>query len=378
MAQARFRHAPSARRVFSRTVRRNISTKCFIPGIIGSYTLPMVVRLKDIAAELGVSVVTVSRALRNRPDIAEETKAKILERVKRLNYRPNLTARSLVTGRSSLIGLVVPDIIHPFFGEFAKGLSNKLREKEYYLLVSSSESDPQLEQNEVEHMLAHHLDCFVVASCRKDSDSLRRISEAGVPLVLIDRSFPGFPCNFVGVNDVKVGELATEHLIAQGCKRIAHIRGPATSVGNSRAEGYSNALARHGMAVASSYVVSCGEASDSDGETRGRRAMEEILALKPRPDGIFCFNDIIATGAMDRALEAGVRIPQNMAIVGCGNFHYSSKLQVPLSSVDQRSRQIGERAAKMIMTLLEKPPSARPRSIILEPELIARASSQLK
>jgi LacI family transcriptional regulator len=106
--------------------------------------------------------------------------------------------------------------------------------------------------------------------------------------------------------------------------------------------------------------------------------MEEILALKPRPDGLFCFNDIIAVGAMERALEAGLRIPQNMAIVGCGNFHYSSKLQVPLSSVDQKSREIGERAAKMIMTLLEKPPSARSRSVILEPELIARESSQLK
>ena len=202
----------------------------------------MVVRLKDIAAELGVSVVTVSRALRNRPDIAEDTKTKILERIKRLNYRPNLTARSLVTGRSSLIGLVVPDLIHPFFAEIAKGLSAKLREKEYYLIVSSSESDGQLEQDEIEHMLSHHLDCFVVASCQKDPGTLRRIGEAGVPLVLIDRGFPGFACNFVGVDDFKVGELATEHLIAQSCRRIAHIRGPATKVGNLRAEGYSAAF----------------------------------------------------------------------------------------------------------------------------------------
>ncbi|MGD0345270.1 MAG: LacI family DNA-binding transcriptional regulator [Terracidiphilus sp.] len=338
----------------------------------------MTVRMKDIAAELGVSVVTVSRALRDRPDIAKETREKILDRIKRLNYRPNLTARSLVTGRSSLIGLVVPDLIHPFFGEIAKGLSSKLREKEYYLLVSSSESDPQLEQDEVEHMLAHHLDCFVVASCRKDTDTLRRIKEAGVPLVLVDRNFPGSRSNFVGVNDVKVGELATGHLIAQGCKRIAHIRGPVTSIGDARVEGYRNALERRGMAFKSSYVVACGEASDSDGETRGRRAMEEILALKPRPDGLFCFNDTIAVGAMERALEAGLHIPKDLAIVGCGNFHYSSKLQVPLSSVDQKSREIGERAAKMIMTLLEKPPSARSRSVILEPELIARESSQLK
>ncbi len=343
----------------------------------GGYTLAMVVRLKDIAAELGVSVVTVSRALRNRPDIAEETKAKILDRIKRLNYRPNLTARSLVTGRSSLVGLVVPDLIHPFFAEIAKGLSAKLREKEYYLIVSSSDSEPQLEQDEIEHMLAHHLDCFVVASCQKDSGSLRRIGEAGVPLVLIDRSFPGFACNFVGVDDYKVGELATEHLIAQGCKRIAHIRGPATNVGNRRAEGYRSTLRRHGMAMPDGYIVACGEAADSDGERRGRRAMEEILALQPRPDGIFCFNDTIAMGAMERAFEAGLRIPGSMAIVGCGNFHYGSKLQVPLSSVDQRSREIGERTAKMIMTLLEKPPSARPRSVILAPELIARTSSRM-
>ncbi|SPE18800.1 Transcriptional regulator [Candidatus Sulfotelmatomonas gaucii] len=338
----------------------------------------MVVRLKDIAAELGVSVVTVSRALRDRPDIAEETKAKILDRVKRLNYRPNLTARSLVTGRSSLIGLVVPDLIHPFFAEIAKGLSAKLREKDYFLIVSSSESDPQLEQDEIEHMLAHHLDCFVVASCQKEPDSLRKFGDAGVPLVLIDRSFPRFPCHFVGVDDYEVGELATEHLIAQGCKRIAHIRGPVTNVGNRRAEGYRAALEKHGMGAPENYVVACGEASDSDGETRGRRAMEEILALKPRPDGIFCFNDTVAVGAMDQAFEAGLKIPKHIAIVGCGNFHYSSKLQVPLTSVDQRSREIGERTAKMIMTLLEKPPSARPRTVILKPELIARESSRIK
>jgi len=338
----------------------------------------MVVRLKDIADELGVSVVTVSRALRDRPDIAKETKARILDRVKRLNYRPNLTARSLVTGRSSLIGLVVPDLIHPFFAEIAKGLSATLREKNYFVLVSSSESDPQLEQDEIEHMLAHHLDCFVVASCQKDTNSLQKIGEAGVPLVLIDRSIPGYASNFVGVDDHKAGELAVEHLIGQGCKRIAHIRGPATNVGNHRAEGYKDTLQKRGLTVPSSYVVSCGEASDSDGETRGRRAMEDILTLRPRPDGIFCFNDTVAVGAMVKIIEAGLRIPEDIAIVGCGNFHYSSKLRVPLTSIDQRSREIGERAARMIIRLLEKPPSSRPRTSILEPELIVRASSKLK
>lgn len=339
----------------------------------------MNVRLKDIANELGVSVVTVSRALRDRPDIAKETKARILERVKELNYRPNLTARSLVTGRSSLIGLVVPDLIHPFFGEIAKGLSAALREQGYYVIVASSESDPKLERDEIEHMLAHHLDCLVLASCQEESESLRRIGDAGVPLVLIDRKFRGFDSNFVGVNDYKVGELATQHLIAQGCKRIAHIRGPATSVGNSRADGYRETLERNGLAVHDDYIITCGDASESDGETRGRRAMETILDLKPRPDGVFCFNDTVAVGAMFKAVEAGIAIPKQLAIVGCGNFHYSSKLQVPLTSVDQRAREIGERTARMIATLLGKDEApSRSRKVVLEPQLIARASSQLK
>lgn len=338
----------------------------------------MSVRLKDIANELGVSVVTVSRALRNRPDISSETKARILNRVKELNYRPNLTARSLVTGRSSLIGLVVPDLIHPFFGEIAKGLSSALREANYYVIVASSESDPRLEQEEIEHMLAHHLDCLVLASCQESSESLRKIGEAGVPLVLIDRKFRGFDSNFVGVDDYQAGELATEHLIAQGCRRIAHIRGPVNSVGNHRAEGYRDALKRHGMAVSDEYMISTDEASESDGETRGRRAMEAILKLKRKPDGLFCFNDTVAVGAMFKAFEAGLSIPKNLAMVGCGNFHYSNKLQIPLTSVDQRAAEIGERTARMIAHLLEKETSTRSRKVVLEPQLIVRASSQLK
>jgi LacI family transcriptional regulator len=338
----------------------------------------MVVRLKDIAEDLGVSIVTVSKALRDRPDVAKETKARILERVKHLNYRPNLAARSLVTGRSSLVGLVVPDLIHPFFSEIAKALAATLRKKNLFLLVSSSESDPTLEQDEIEHMLAHRLDCFVVASCQKNSDNLQKIGQAGVPLILLDRSFSGFSSNFVGVNDYKIGELATEHLIAQGCKRIAHLRGPATNVGDRRYEGFRDTMQKHRLAVPLTYVIESGDAADSDGETRGRKAMNTVLALKPRPDALFCFNDTVAVGAMDRALEAGVRIPRDIAFVGSGNFHYSSKLSVPLTSIDQKASEIGERTARMIIALMEKSPTNRPRSTILEPALIARASSKLK
>ena len=338
----------------------------------------MVVRLKDIAKELGVSIVTVSKALRDRPDVSKETKERILERVKHMNYRPNLAARSLVTGRSSLVGLVVPDLIHPFFSEIAKALAASLRNQNLFLLVSSSESDPSLELDEIEHMLAHRLDCFVVASCQKNPDHLKKIEQAGVPLILLDRSFAGFQANFVGVNDHRIGELATEHLIAQGCQRIAHLRGPMTNVGNRRYEGYIDAMTKHGLHAPPEYVIDSNDAADSNGEARGRKAMNAVLALNPRPDALFCFNDAVAVGAMDLALEAGLRIPGDIAVVGSGNFHYSSKLRVPLSSVDQKAEAIGERTAKMIGSLLEKNSKARPRNSILEPELIVRASSKLK
>jgi len=183
--------------------------------------------------------------------------------------------------------------------------------------------------------------------------------------------------NFVGVNDYRVGELATEHLITQGCRRIAHILGPANSVGNDRAEGYRDTLKRRGMAFTNDYMISAGDSSESAGEIRGRYAMEVILKLKPRPDGLFCFNDTIAVGAMFKALEAGASIPNDLAIVGCGNFHYSGKLLVPLTSVDQRAIEIGKRTARMMVHLHDKQ-SSRNRKVILEPQLIVRASSQLK
>jgi len=137
-------------------------------------------------------------------------------------------------------------------------------------------------------------------------------------------------------------------------------------------------MKKHGLKVPDGYIIASGDAADSHGETRGKKAMNALLALKPRPDAVFCFNDTVAVGAMDRAFEAGLRIPRDIAVIGSGNFHYSSKLRVPLSSIDQRSAEMGERVARMITTLLEKETTGRSRSTVLEPALIVRESSQLK
>ena len=337
----------------------------------------MTVKMRDIAKDLGVSVITVSKVLRNHPDVGHDTRERVLARVKELDYRPNLAARSLVTGRTYLVGLIVPDLLHPFFAEIAKSLSDVLRKSGYYLIISSSEEDPDLEQQEVDQLLARQLDTLIIASCRPTAELFVRIEKHKTPYILIDRTIPGASANYVGVDDVAVGRLATEHLIAIGCKRIAHIRGPKTSPGVARLEGYKRALARRGITINDRYITSVRKV-DVDSKQRGAEAMAQLLRLKPKPDGVFCYNDPLATGAMDYAIEQGVRIPEDVAIIGCGNLHYDDSLRVGLSSIDQHSRRIGEAAARIALGILGSRVPPAPETVILQPELVIRASTRRK
>src|SRR5579864_9338010 len=205
----------------------------------------MAVRMKDIAHDLGLSIVTVSKVLRDHPDISAETRDRVLKRMKEVNYRPNLAARALVTGRTYSVGLVVPDLVHPFFGEVAKGMSRVLRKKGYNLVISSSEEDPDLEAQEVEQLLARRADALIIASAQTSTQMFQRIEEQQTAYILIDRKFAGLSANFIGVDDVAAGRLATEHLITIGRRRIAHIAGPAVSTATGRLNGYRQALTAH-------------------------------------------------------------------------------------------------------------------------------------
>ena len=335
----------------------------------------MSTRMKDIARDLGVSVITISKVLRNHPDVGDETRERVLARVKELDYRPNLAARSLVTGRTYLVGLVVPDLLHPFFAEIAKSLSEALRMSGYYLIVSSSDEDPDLEEQEINQLLARRLDTLIIASCRSTVELFFRIEKQKTPYVLIDRTLPGLSANFVGVDDEAVGMLATKHLIDIGCKRIAHIRGPETTPSIRRVEGYKRALTQSGLKVNEDYIIAEPK-GDVETRQRGAEAMRRLLNLKTKPDGVFCFNDPLAMGAMNYALDQGIKIPEDVAIIGCGNLHYDDALSVPLSSINQHSRRIGREAARIALGIVNSKVPPRPESVILQPELIARRSTQ--
>ena len=337
----------------------------------------MTIRMKDIAKELGLSQATVSKVLRDHPDIGERTRQRVLERVKELDYQPNSLARSLVTGRSYLVGLVAPSLIHPFFAEIALALSRAVRDKGYSLIVSSSEEDPEIEKEEISRLLGRRLDALIIASTGSNLEQFERMDSKAQPYVLIDRDLTGLTANFVGINDEKAGRLATEHLIDMGCRRVAHIRGQDNSTGIGRFEGYKQALRHRGLPFSESYVV---RRSYVDTETtrQGAEAMRLLLERDPVPDGVFCFNDPLAIGAMSTILEAGLRIPEDIALIGCGNLPNNDCLRVALSSIDQQSQMIGQRAAELVLNLIESKQIPRARTIILEPTLVARTSTQRK
>ncbi len=332
--------------------------------------------MKDIAESLGVSIVTVSKALRNHPDIAVETRNRILARVKELNYRPNLMARSLVTGHSELIGLVVPDLVHPFFGEIAKALSAELRRHNFFLIVSSSDGDPTLEQAEIEHLLAYRLDALVVASCQPTSLNLSRVIQQGTPLILLDRSYSNLNSHFVGADDYKIGALATKHLIDTGRTRIAHLRGPANSVGIGRMEGFLDTMHEHGLAVPPAYVSS--KPKDSIQRREGHQAMKRACSPTiPRRKQSSASIDALALGAMEAAAETGIHVPRNLAIIGSGNYHFNDTLRVPLSSIEQGSVAMGKRLGQLILEIVASKGTLPPSRTIVKPKLVVRESTQI-
>jgi LacI family transcriptional regulator, galactose operon repressor len=336
--------------------------------------LTMSVTMQDIARSLNVSVVTVSKVLRNTGNISAATRKRVLRRAKQLHYQPNWVARSLVTRRTYTIGLLLPDFTHPFFAQIAKAIADTARPHGYHLLISYFEEDPELERKEANLLLARQVDGLIVASAQPpDSNKLfRSIRQRNVPLVLIDRPIRGVQASFVGVNNEGIGRMATAHLADIGCQRIAHLRGPREAgIADRRMQGYCRALKEHGLQVSAKYIVEAGYHDDT-----GYDSMVNLLRVTPRPDAVFCYNDPIAIGAMKAIADAGLNVPNDIAVIGAGNVHYSDVLAVPLTTIDQGTSQIGKRAAELLLAETESKRKFHPTKVLIAPRLVVRKSTQ--
>lgn len=333
----------------------------------------MAIRLKDIARDLGVSTVTVSKVLRGNSDISEKTRERVLKRMREVNYQPNMLARGLASGRTYTVGLVVPDLVHPFFAEFAKSLSGVLRQSSRALLLASSEEDPEMEQQEIRTLLSRSVDVLLIASCQPRLMNFYELGDERTPFLLVDRNFPYLAAHFVGSDDYQAGRIATKHLIDIGKKNIAHIGGRTMSPSLERMRGYRDMLSESRIESPEKYIVTL-ERFEESGDTAGYQAMKDLLKLKPRPDAVFCYNDMTAIGAMEAATEAGLRIPDDIAFIGCGNLRYARYLRIPLSSIDQNSEQLGTRAGELALELANNA-TLPAKSVLLEPKLVARQST---
>ena len=326
--------------------------------------------LADIARALGVSKMTVSRAINNHPEISPETRARILEAAQRMNYRPNQFARALTTNRSYLLGVIVPDLMHSYFAEICRGVETIAKPLGYQNLICSTDEDVANEESEVEALLPR-TDGLILASSAslEETKFYKRLTRERAKIVLIDRQLEGIKCPSVTTDDVKVGSLATEHLLSLGHRRVGHLKGTVASTAALRFAGYKAALAKHHVAFDSDLVRECGFT-----EPDGYRAMREWIRNGDFPSAIFAANDPAAIGAMNAIAEAGLNIPEDIAIVGGGNIHYGDMLRVPLTTVAWSTAEMGQAAARLVIDLVEGKRGVKEQHVIVEPELVVRAS----
>jgi len=340
--------------------------------------MPPTTTMKRIAGELGVSITTVSKVLNNREDIGHATRARVLAKVAELGYQPNAVARSLTLRRTHTIGVVIPDLMHSFFVEIVAGLEAAASARGYGLLLCSSNEDPAKERQELDMLRQRQVDGIVLGSANAsgNTDLLERLTSLGIALVMIDRDdHPDVRCDRVVTDDHEVGRLATAHLVDQGRRAIAHITGTQVVHAKRRAEGYRAALKAAGMKARTDWVVR-GGFKEGDGY-RGMKKLLTMANMKPRVDAVFAANDPSAIGAMKAIWDAGLRVPDDIAIVGAGDIALGDLLRVPLTTVSWSREEQGRTAAELLLDRIDADPDApaRARRVVIPPHIVVRRSS---
>jgi LacI family transcriptional regulator len=328
--------------------------------------------MKRIAADLGVSITTVSKVVNNHADIGQVTRARVLARVEELGYRPNAVARSLTLRRTHTLGVVIPDLMHSFFVEVVAGIESVASAQGYGLLLCSSTENPRKERSELEMLRSRQVDGIVLASVHgsNNSELLQRIAAHGGALVMIDRDdHPRVRCHRVLTDDDLVGRMATEHLLAQGRRSIAHIAGPPLIHARRRESGYLAALRDAGIEVQPEWIAR-GGFMDAD----GYHAMQRLLATDSPIDAVFAANDPAAIGAMQAIWEAGLLVPQDIAVVGAGDIAHGDLLKVPLTTIGWAKEELGRRAAELIFEQISGHEEAAFRRVVIPPRLVVRES----
>jgi LacI family transcriptional regulator len=328
--------------------------------------------IKDIARSLGVSISTVSRAMRDFPDVNPDTKQAVLDMAKELDYQPNQVALSLVTRQTHSIGVIVPNLDY-FFATAVRGIDEIALEAGYTVLTCQSNESYGREITNTQRLLNSQVDGLIVSlsSATSNVDHMRRLMTRGVPLVLFDRVATDLDATKVVLDNEDGARQAVNHLFEQGCRRIAYIAGPPSfSISNQRKDGYLAALRQHGLPVNEDLVIHC----EFD-RAHAYRATEQLLDSGQQPDAIFTVSDRLAIGALLALRQRGLRVPEDIALVGFNDEPLASLLTPTLSSVGQPAFEMGKVAAQLFLEQLNSESVLPPRTITLKPTLMVRESS---
>ncbi len=328
--------------------------------------------IQDIAKQLRLSAMTVSRAMNGKIEVSEETRGKVLRCASELGYQPHRWARSLVTRRSSIVGVVIPEIAHSFFSEITCGIEEVLDKAGYDILLCHSRGNAQKEGDEIKTLVGSMVAGLIVASVQpeKTPGMLLELEDRDIPVVLVDRYFPRFRFTSVRVDDRAVGRIATRHLIDLGHKRIAHIQGPAISPASHRYRGYREELEAAGIPLRAEWIVQ----GNFDFES-GRCAMAKLLDIRPRPTGVFAANDPMAVGAIYACRSAGLEVPRDISIVGAGNIESVHDPSPFLTTLDWPREDLGRTAARLLLAAIDNPSNKSGEVQVVTPRLLVREST---
>lgn len=335
----------------------------------------MSVNLKKLSEELGLSISSVSKALRDSYEISAETKKRVMEMAEKLNYQPNAFARGLRKQKSITIAVVIPEIANNFFSLAIDGIQMVAQQKGYHVLTYLSHEDAQNEESTVKHLQGGRVDGVIISLCGDSSSvkHLQALQTSGVPVVFFDRVPESGEFPTITTDDFDCGFKATEHMILAGCRRPAYLRmNGHLSITQKRMNGYVEALKKYRIAFDSRMIVEC-----TNDNTANIDLLKKMLKLKNRPDGIFASVEKLAIATYHACNEIGLKIPEQLKIISFSNLRTASLLSPSLSTITQPAFEIGREAAALLLQMIEKKNfSNRIEQIVLKSNLIERNSSR--
>jgi DNA-binding LacI/PurR family transcriptional regulator len=333
------------------------------------------VTIKDIAKETGVSHTTVSRALRGSPLISDETTRRIQDTALALGYLPSSAAQSLKTNRSQALGVIVANIDDPYFSEILQGIEEVAQGKNYSLFIAASQRDPEREKTIVQAMRQHRVDGVIICSTTFSAERSQQFFKYGVPIVMVNNQAAEDYRYSIYHDDVDGSRQITKHLLGLGHQKIAYLGNSSSGrTIEDRCSGFRFELEAAGLTTPDHYIF---QTPGSEPE-KAKRAVDHFLRLPDRPTGIVCFNDMLAIGAMKVLQQRGIRVPEEMSITGFDNIVFSEYTNPPLTTFDQPKRFIGQKAAELVLSLLDSTSNThvpQQKIQILQGSLLVRQST---